>query len=112
MKGRLNSTIIALVVINVLATFVVFVLAYEAGAKSGGRALFEIGALPSDALYRLLGAVGVLVIGSLLVLFHLSNKVSVPVKALADFSDEVSAGDFARVWRRAARTTLAILRCA
>ena len=43
----------------------------------------------------MLGAVGVLVIGSLLVLFHLSNKVSVPVKALADFADEVSAGDFA-----------------
>jgi twitching motility protein PilJ len=94
MKGRLNSTIIALVVINALATIVVFVLAYGAGAKSGGRGLSEVGALPSDTLYRLLGAIGVLVIASLFVLFRLSNQVSTPVKALTDFADQLGAGDF------------------
>ena len=58
MKGRLNSAIIALVVINLAATLAVFVLAYLAGARSGGRMLWEIGSLHSGTLYLLLGAVG------------------------------------------------------
>ncbi len=83
MKGRLNSTIIALVVVNLLATVAVLGLAYAAGAKSGGNSLLKLAALPSDALIPLLGAVAALVIGSLFVLFRLSNKVCEPVKGLA-----------------------------
>ena len=48
MKGRLNSAIIALVVINLAATLAVFMLAYFAGARSGGRMLWELGSLHSD----------------------------------------------------------------
>lgn len=94
MKGRLNSAIIALVAINLAATAVVFGLAYAAGAKSGGKTLLQVGSLPSDSLIPLLGAVGFLVVGSLLVLFRLNNKVSEPVTALADFAERVSAADF------------------
>jgi len=94
MKGRLNSAIIALVVVNLLATVAVFGLAYAAGAKSGGKSLLNVAALPSDALIMLLGAVAALVTGSLFVLFRLSNKVSEPVKALVAFADEVGAGEF------------------
>jgi twitching motility protein PilJ len=94
MKGRLNSAIIALVVINALATVVVFGLAYGAGAKSGGKSLMQPGSLPADALFLLLGAIGVLVFGSLFVLFRLSNTVSTPVKILVEFSEQVSAGRF------------------
>ena len=35
-----------------------------------------------------------LVIGSLFVLFRLSNKVSEPVKTLVEFAEQVGAGDF------------------
>ncbi|PSH05432.1 MAG: hypothetical protein CXZ00_01705 [Acidobacteria bacterium] len=94
MKGRLNSAIIVLALVNFLATAAVFGLAYAAGAKSGGKSLLEIGSMPSDALIYLLGSIGFLVVGSLFVLFRLSNTVSEPVKALAEFSDQVSAGKF------------------
>ena len=91
MKGRLNSTIVALVAINCVFTAAVLALAYMAGAKSGGKSL---GALSSDALILLLGAIGALVVGTLIVLFRLSNKVSEPVKGLVHFADQVGSGDF------------------
>jgi twitching motility protein PilJ len=94
MKGRLNSAIIALVVINLAATLAVFMLAYFAGARSGGRMLWELGSLHSDALYLLLGAVGALAGGSLFVFFRLSNAVSQPVNTLVEFAEQVSEGDF------------------
>ena len=94
MKGRLNSAIITLVVINGLASAVVFGLAYAAGAKSGGKGLFDFGSLPSDALLPLVGAISLLVVASLFVLFRLSNTVSEPVKALAEFAERVGAGEF------------------
>src|SRR6266568_2644116 len=94
MKGRLNSAIIVLVAVNFVATAAVFWLAYAAGAKSGGKTLFQVSALPSDALIPLLAALGFLVIGSMFVLFRLSNKVSVPVKGLVEFAEQVSTGDF------------------
>ena len=94
MKGRLNSTIIVLVAINCVLTAAVLGLAYSAGARSGGKSMFAIGALSSDALIPLLGAIAALVIGSLLVLFRLSNKVAEPVKGLVGFADQVGAGDF------------------
>src|SRR6266496_2523615 len=53
MKGRLNSAILGLVAFNLLAMVAVFLLAYGAGAKSDGTALWNIGALSSAALYPL-----------------------------------------------------------
>ena len=50
MKGRLNTTIYTVVVVNFIALFAVLVLAYEAGAKSnpaGGLSLLD--ALTSTA---------------------------------------------------------------
>jgi twitching motility protein PilJ len=94
MKGRLNSAIIALVVVNALITAVVFGLAYGAGAKSGGKSLLALASLPSDALFLLVGAIGFLAIGSLFVLFRLSNQVSEPVKTLVHFAEQLSPGGF------------------
>jgi methyl-accepting chemotaxis protein len=94
MKGRLNSAIIALVVINLAATLAVFMLAYFAGARSDGRMLWEIGSLHSDSLYLLLGALGAMAGGSLFVFFRLSNTVAEPVNALAEFAEQVGEGDF------------------
>jgi twitching motility protein PilJ len=94
MKGRLNSTIIALVVINLAATLAVFMLAYFAGARSGGRMLWEIGSLHSDTLYLLLGALAAVAGSSLFVFFRLSSAVAEPVNALAEFAEQVAEGDF------------------
>jgi methyl-accepting chemotaxis protein len=94
MKGRLNSNIILLVVVNLVATAAVFGLAYAAGAKSGGKSLFDVGSLRSDALIPLLGAIAFLACGSLFVLFRLSNTVSAPVKSLTRFAEQVGAGEF------------------
>jgi twitching motility protein PilJ len=94
MKDRLNSAIIALVVINLVAMAAVLVLAYGAGARSGGFALWQLSALRSDSLYHLLGAVGALAFGSLFVFFRLSNTIAEPVSALTEFAERVSEGEF------------------
>ena len=94
MKGRLNSAIIVLVVVNLIATIAVFGLAYSAGAQSGGKMPWQVGALSSGVLILLLVAFGVLVVASLFVLFRLSNSVAEPVKTLTAFAEQVGAGDF------------------
>ena len=94
MKGRLNSAIIALVAINGVATALVLGLAYMAGARAGGKGLLELLSLPAAALFPLLGAIGMLIVASMLVLFRLSNQVSEPVKALVEFAELVSGGEF------------------
>jgi twitching motility protein PilJ len=94
MKGRLNSTIIGLVTINGLILALVLGLAYAAGSKSAGKPLTAIGEMKSDALLLLLGAVGLLVVGSIFVLFRLSNKVSEPVKSLVHYAEQLGAGDY------------------
>lgn len=94
MKGRINSTIGMLVVINFIALFAVLVLAYGAGAKSNGFSLMDFGALPGAAGLRLLGAVAVALLVGLAVWFVLSNKVAGPVAKVADFSERFGAGDY------------------
>jgi hypothetical protein len=48
MKGRLNSTIVMLVVVNFVALIAVLGLAYSAGAKSGGLGLFDAFSAPGS----------------------------------------------------------------
>ena len=48
MKGRLSSTIWLLVVINIVALFAVLILAYGAGAASGGLAIWDAWAAPGS----------------------------------------------------------------
>jgi len=91
MKGRLNSAIVGLVVINLVATVAVLALAFMAGGKAGPRSVMD---LPSDALFMLLGAVGALLFGSIFVLFRLSNLVSEPVKTLVAYAERIGRGDF------------------
>ena len=78
MKGRLKSAIMALVVTNLTATVAVFALAFWAGSRSGGMAPWSLGAMHSDALYLLLGALAAAVVASVLLFFRLSKAVAVP----------------------------------
>jgi twitching motility protein PilJ len=83
-----------LVGIDVCATAAVFLLAYAAGAKSGGARLWDLGAMHSDALFLLMAAVGAMALGALFVFFRLSNAVASPVQALTEFAEEVAEGRF------------------
>jgi methyl-accepting chemotaxis protein len=94
MKGRLHSAIMALVVINLVATVVVFVLAYWAGLHSGGAMPWALGAMHSDAMYLLLGAVAAMAGASLFIYIRLSKHVAEPVSELVQFSEHLGAGQF------------------
>jgi methyl-accepting chemotaxis protein len=96
MKGRLNTTIYTVVVVNFIALFAVLALAYEAGAKSnpaGGLSLVD--ALSSTASgFRLISAIAVAVVIGLFVWFRLANTVAGPVSKLSDFAERFGAGDY------------------
>ena len=56
MKGRLNSTLWIMVIVDVVALFMVLLLAYSAGAHSGGLGITDFGALGQGAGIKLLFA--------------------------------------------------------
>jgi len=92
MKDRINSAVLWLVAGNALCACAVFVLAYAAGAHSGGN--LRLRELNSSALYLLLCAAAALVAGVLLVFFRLSNAVCAPMKNLTAFAEQLSSGNF------------------
>jgi twitching motility protein PilJ len=92
MKGRLNATIVTMVVLNFLALFAVLALAYTAGAKSEGLPLLD--AFSSKGALWLFCAAGCAVAMALVLWFTLSNKVAAPVKELTDYSERFAAGDY------------------
>src|SRR3954467_10008472 len=94
MKGRLNSTILMLVVVNFVALFAVLTLAFGAGAHSEGLSLLDVGALKPAAGFRLLAATGVAIIAGLFVWFRMSNKVAAPVSQLVEYAEKFSSGDY------------------
>jgi len=94
MKGRLNSTVWLLILLNIAALFVVLVLAYNAGAKSSGLSITDFGALPSSAGYMLLGAAFIAVVMGFSLMLLLSSRILKPVKELSDYSERLAAGDY------------------
>ncbi len=94
MKGRLNSTIFALVFLLVAGMVGVLLLGYSAGANSGGLSLLEISAIPAMAGMRLLAGAAVALLAVMVIWFTLSNKISAPVRALTGFSEKLAGGDY------------------
>src|SRR5205823_4524582 len=96
MKGRLNKALLMMIGVLFVALFAVLYFAYNAGAASGpnGRPLSDFGSLPGHAGLSLLGAIVVCLGAGFLVWFVLSSRVMTPVKALADFSERFSSGDY------------------
>lgn len=94
MKGRINSAIAMVVVVNFIALFAVLGLAYAAGAKSNGLSLLDLGALPGASGMRLLAASAVALLVGLGIWFMLSNKIAAPVAKLTDFSERFGSGDY------------------
>ena len=94
MKGRVNSTIWMLVLVNAVAMAVMLGLGFGAGAWAKGLPLLDAMSASSQAGMRLLGGLLVLVIAVVINFAALGNKVSKPVKELTEFSERLAAGDY------------------
>jgi twitching motility protein PilJ len=97
MKGRLSSTIWTVVVLNIVAMVAGLVLAYGAGARSGGLSILNFASLPGSAGMQLLAAVFAVVLMAFVLAVVLGNKVLKPVKELTDFSDKLAGGEYKAV---------------
>ena len=94
MKGRVNSTIWMLVLVNVVAMAAMLGLGYGAGAWAKGLPILDAMSASSQAGMRLLGGLLVLVIAMVITFAVLSSKVAKPVKELTEFSERMAAGDY------------------
>jgi len=93
MKGRLNSTIWLIIVINLVALLVGVGLAYSAGASSNGAPIWEAGSTPG-AGFKMLLALAMGAAGLFLGLSMLGSHILKPVRELVDFSERLGAGDY------------------
>jgi twitching motility protein PilJ len=93
MKGRLGSTIWILVLANLVAMGAVLWLGYSAGAWARVPLIDAFGA-STEAGYRLLGALLVVVVSVGALFLVLGNRVVKPLKELADFSEKLVNGDY------------------
>src|SRR5438309_1008741 len=90
MKGRLNSILWRAVAVNGVALLAIFVLAYGAGARSGGLSILDFGALPSAAGLWLWAAALIFVFAILLPVW-MSTRILHPLKQLTEFSEHLGA---------------------
>src|SRR5512146_1177436 len=94
MKGRLNSTVWLLIAINAVVLIAVLGLAYGAGARSGGLSLIDFGALPMIAGFEFLGAIFLVLAGSLCLFLLLAAKVLKPVSRMVEFSEKLAQAEY------------------
>ncbi|HYL94133.1 MAG TPA: methyl-accepting chemotaxis protein, partial [Alphaproteobacteria bacterium] len=94
MKGRLSGTLWMMVILDILALFSVFFLAYSAGAASGGLGISNVGHLGQGADMKVLIALVICLGAALFTFVMIANRVIAPVKRLSDFSERLSHGDF------------------
>jgi len=93
MKGRLNSTIWTIVVLNLVAFAAVLVLAYAAGAH-GGVSMLDFGQMSSGAFARLATAAFIVLLAVVMNIAWLGSAVVKPVQKLSDYSEKLAAGDY------------------
>ena len=93
MKGRLSSTIWILILSNLAAMGAVLWLGYSAGTWARVPLIDAFGA-STEAGYRLLGALLVVVVSVGALFLVLGNRVVKPVKELAELSEKVVNGDY------------------
>src|SRR5262245_429726 len=93
MKGRLNSTMWMVVIVDAIALALVVFFAYGAGQHAGGVGITDASSVGNNAA-RLIIA-GVFGFGALAFnFFVLSNKVLDPVRHLVDFAERFAHGDY------------------
>ncbi len=92
MKGRLDQRLWGLVIINAVALFVVFFLAYSAGATAKVP-ISNVTHLADGADLKVLFAFVICIGVALLTFIVIGNRVIVPVKQLNDFAEKFAQGD-------------------
>jgi methyl-accepting chemotaxis protein len=92
MKGRLNRTLMGLVIVDAVALFTVFFLAYSAGATAKVP-LSNIGHLADGADLKVLFAIVICVAAGLATFIVIGNKVLLPVTQLSEFAEKFAQGD-------------------
>jgi twitching motility protein PilJ len=93
MKGRLNSTLWRIILVDVVASFAVLFLAYSAG-QNAHVSIANFGSLPGSEGIKLLVAFVLCLGAGTYTLFTLDNRVLGPVKHLTDFAEKLSQGDY------------------
>ena len=93
MKGRLKSTLWAVILMDVVALFTVFFLAYSAGATAKVP-IGNIGHLEDGADMKVLFALVICFGAGGVTLFLLNNRVLEPVRHLAGFAERFAQGDY------------------
>ena len=93
MKGRLKSTLWAVILMDVVALFTVFFLAYSAGATAKVP-IGNIGHLEDGADLKVLFALVICAGAGLATLVMLNNRVLAPVEKLTAFAERFAQGDY------------------
>src|SRR6202049_1925696 len=93
MKLPLSSPIWPLVVLNGIVLAAVIALAYNAGRQSGNVSILDFAALPSAAVGGVAFAVGLAMLGTIILAWRLSGGLLSPVNDLAKFSERLAVGD-------------------
>ena len=93
MKGRLKSTLWAVILMDVVALFTVFFLAYSAGATAKVP-IGNIGHLEDGADLKVLFALVICAGAGLATLVMLNNRVLAPVEKLTGFAERFAQGDY------------------
>jgi twitching motility protein PilJ len=94
MKGRLNSTVWIVAVVNALAFIGTAWLMYSAGQHSGGLGLFDAPSGSGGAGIKYLFVVVVCGAAGLFTVVHLDKKVITPVRNLVTFAERFAQGDY------------------
>jgi twitching motility protein PilJ len=94
MKGRLNSALWTVVIVDAVALFTVLLLAYYAGANSNHAGITDIGNIPGGAGVKLLLAAVISMAAAGYTFVTIANRVLAPVKQLSDFAERLGHGEF------------------
>jgi methyl-accepting chemotaxis protein len=93
MKGRLNRTLWVVVIVDAVALFTVFFMAYNAGTVAK-IPISNITHLPDGADLLVLFALVICIGAAFLTFTVIGNKVLQPVKQLSDFAERYGQGDY------------------
>ncbi len=94
MKGRLNSTVTLVVLVDLVALVGVLFLAYSAGQISPKAGILEFGNQDASTGMKVVIGIVMCLGAACFTWFTLTNKVLAPVKKLADFSERLARADF------------------
>ncbi len=94
MKGRLSSTVVLLMVANLVGMLAVLGVAYTAGQHAGGLSLTNAFSAQGNTPLLTLLALGLALLFVLGVWFTLSNKIVAPTIKVVEFSEQIAVGNY------------------